>query len=354
MLNIISSAIVNTPPPDTVADLLNRRDKVHHLDADTDEDMIPIFPRDVDGKPRNNKKLLNHRNWCSIRVYDPDLTPPPTPEGYRSPSPPPKRSNLFRRLSGTRGPRNRPEADSTDGSRPPLSSANFFNRRPSFSRRPSIDSQSPSVLTRTLSLTRKDFLPGTLFRRNSKKKPDDGGINGYGAESDDDAQYGQQPRPSGIRGGGGEEEEPYFPAMPKPLGRTPPQAVQQAGASITAAQPQPDLAKNKFYRTPTFQSQKQRKAGGGEVNLEGGLDICLNVEVNSKDPAGITTPYRLLVPMLWYEEQEGHQGQAGQNVQTGLKRWVSFKRKNTTGSVAKKWSASPSAEKVQGTEGNVQ
>ena len=31
MPNIISSAIVNTPPPDMMADVLNRRNKIHHL-----------------------------------------------------------------------------------------------------------------------------------------------------------------------------------------------------------------------------------------------------------------------------------------------------------------------------------
>jgi hypothetical protein len=52
-------------------------------------------------------------------------------------------------------------------------------------------------------------------------------------------------------------------------------------------------------------SQKQlRKGGGHEINLEGGLDICLNMEVSPKDPAGITMPYRLLVPALCYNEDE--------------------------------------------------
>ncbi len=41
--------------------------------------MIPVFGHDVDGKPRNNKRLLPHRNWCSIREYVPGSTPPPTP-----------------------------------------------------------------------------------------------------------------------------------------------------------------------------------------------------------------------------------------------------------------------------------
>ena len=50
MPNVISSAIVNTPPPTMMADVLNRRNKVHHLDQETDEDMIPMFEVDVDGK----------------------------------------------------------------------------------------------------------------------------------------------------------------------------------------------------------------------------------------------------------------------------------------------------------------
>ena len=102
MPNIISSAIVNTPPPDMMADVLNRRNKVHHLDADTDEDMIPLFTHDVDGKPRNNRRLLPRRNWCSLREYTPGSSPPPTPP--RTPSissqaeRPPK---LGRTLSGS-------------------------------------------------------------------------------------------------------------------------------------------------------------------------------------------------------------------------------------------------------------
>ncbi|KAF2674527.1 hypothetical protein BT63DRAFT_352681, partial [Microthyrium microscopicum] len=79
MPNICSSAIVNSPPGDMLADVLNKRNKVHHLDELTDEDMIAMFPTDVDGKPRNNKRLLPRRNWCSIREYLPSDTPPPSP-----------------------------------------------------------------------------------------------------------------------------------------------------------------------------------------------------------------------------------------------------------------------------------
>jgi hypothetical protein len=301
MPNVISSAIVNAPPPDTLADLLNKRNKVHHLDGDTDEDMIPIFTHDVNGKPRNNKRLLNRRNWCSIRQYNPELSPPPTPQTDGSPSPPPK-GGLFRRLSKSRGPSYRFDAAP---SAPPLSNPGFFGRKESTSRRGSVDSQRPGVLTRTLSLTRKDFMPATLFRRNSKRRPDDGGINGYGADSDDDISHYQNR--SGIRGGSGgrDDDDGYFPTMPAPTGRVAEHPVKNASTFVAGTPVLKGLGRSQFHRTPTGLSQKQLRNGDvHEINLEGGLDICLNMEVSPKDPAGITMPYRLLVPALRYDEEE--------------------------------------------------
>ncbi|KAF1838136.1 hypothetical protein BDW02DRAFT_53827 [Decorospora gaudefroyi] len=46
MPNIISSAITNKPPPQAVANLLARRNKIHHLDHETDETLLEIFDRD--------------------------------------------------------------------------------------------------------------------------------------------------------------------------------------------------------------------------------------------------------------------------------------------------------------------
>jgi hypothetical protein len=326
MPNVISSAIVNAPPPDTLADLLNKRNKVHHLDAETDEDMIPIFTHDVNGKPRNNKRLLNRRNWCSIRVYDPELELPPTPdESYDgSPSPPPTRRGLLRRLSSSRGPSYR-----HDAAAPPLSNpGGFFSRRASIDRRNSTDSERLGVLTRTLSLTRRDFMPKGLFRRSSKSKPDSGGINGYGADSETEDEYydqqQQQNARSGLRGGGAEEES-YFPAMKPATGRDATHLVERASTSVAGATPQQGPPRSQFHRTPTGLSERQRRQGVSDINLEGGLDICLNFEVNHKDPAGITMPYRLLVPALWYEEVE--EGEAARNIVGGMKRWVSFARK---------------------------
>lgn len=53
-------------------------------------------------------------------------------------------------------------------------------------------------------------------------------------------------------------------------------------------------------------SKKGSSKGGtdethGHINLRYGLDITINCEVSQRDPAGITTPYRLLVPTLWYQ-----------------------------------------------------
>lgn len=44
--NVVSSAITNKPPPQAVANLLAKRNKIHHLDHDTDETLLEIFDRD--------------------------------------------------------------------------------------------------------------------------------------------------------------------------------------------------------------------------------------------------------------------------------------------------------------------
>lgn len=69
MANIISSAIVNKPPPAPVANLLARRNKIHHLDHDTDETLMKYFDTDPgdDSKTSNsNKVTMPARNWAMI------------------------------------------------------------------------------------------------------------------------------------------------------------------------------------------------------------------------------------------------------------------------------------------------
>ncbi|CAJ2500578.1 Uu.00g034310.m01.CDS01 [Anthostomella pinea] len=344
MPNIISSAIANTPPPDLMADVLNKRNKIHHFDKETDEDMIPIFTHGVDGKPRNNKRLLPHRNWCSIRAYAPEHTPPTTPpaeynhEYTPEGTPPGSRGGILRRfsLSKNRGPALRPDVpkDSPDRSRPPITGGSSFMRP--FSRRGSSSDASarpgPKKLTRSLSLGRSDsFRPRNIFRRSSTDRPHDGGINGnWGSDSEEEEDiYNAPPPPAsrrgppaafantgtlGLRGGasGSNEfdvgDDSYFTARPPPR-----RAVTQPTANAHAQDdytPTPESEGPRsleppprpFHRTPTGLSTKQmRKASRYEVDVEGALDICLNVEVNAKDPAGITVPYRLLVPRLFYE-----------------------------------------------------
>lgn len=60
MVNIISSAITNKPPPKAVANLLARRNKVHHLDHHTDETLIDLF-KDHDVDDPEIKRLLGEK-----------------------------------------------------------------------------------------------------------------------------------------------------------------------------------------------------------------------------------------------------------------------------------------------------
>ncbi|KAK4149962.1 hypothetical protein C8A00DRAFT_37432, partial [Chaetomidium leptoderma] len=239
MPNIISSSIVNTPPPDLLADVLNKRNKVHHFDKETDEDMIPIFGHGVDGKPRNNKHLLPHRNWCAIREYVPGHTPQPTPSQSAydlTPlgSPPGtaggdvgrKRSGLFRRLS--RSKTTGPDGGAPkDRSRPPLAGGllRSLSRRAGIASADEVDKPpaqpKPGFLTRSLSGSSVSGRFGGLFRRrsNATARRDDGGINGvWGPDTDEEyPPYQQQqqvydhphgpPRsgPVGLRGGLGSD-----------------------------------------------------------------------------------------------------------------------------------------------------
>lgn len=67
MLNIVSSAVVNTPPPDAMTKLLQKRAPLHNFDADTQEDVLPLFERDTDGKTKRVvDSFLNKRNWSDV------------------------------------------------------------------------------------------------------------------------------------------------------------------------------------------------------------------------------------------------------------------------------------------------
>ncbi|KAL3476410.1 hypothetical protein BJX99DRAFT_228086 [Aspergillus californicus] len=251
MPNIISSGIADMPATDMIADTLNRRNHVHHMDSNTDEDMIPIFSHDVNNKARHNKRLLPRRNWCSIRVYQPGGTPPGTPQ------------------SGSPAPQGEPR---------------------------------PNVLQRTLSLTRTDRPQGGLLRRLSSRgrRPPTKDFNLRNAPPERRMSMDGPFPPAGA-------DESSFPSAP------------EAAAGF---RPGP------FLRRPTNQSLKASKHGddgvGTYVNLEGGLAVTLNVELNPKDPSGITTPYKLLVPALWFEGLDDEPPAVP--VTKGWRKWLGVRR----------------------------
>ncbi|KAL2369329.1 hypothetical protein RJ035_000889 [Blastomyces gilchristii] len=83
MYQIISSSVVNTPPPSYVMKLLHGGNKPLYIPAngkrlapgavtDTKEDMMEIFQTDVTGQPREHRKLMGRRNYVAIVGYDPD------------------------------------------------------------------------------------------------------------------------------------------------------------------------------------------------------------------------------------------------------------------------------------------
>jgi hypothetical protein len=242
MPNIISSAIVNTPPPEMMADILNKRNKIHHLDANTDENMVPIFTHDTDGKKRNNLHLLPRRNWCSLREYKPGFSPPPTPNGDIPPSLTRRLSDsspgkMLRRLSNT-GQRGRDRANG-----PPVS----YYTNPAVAASAKVPKSSFSPDREERPRSRRNSLT-SLFRR----RPSVDSVHAQSAQS--------LPAPQNNR-----------------------------NTSMSFDRP------STFHRRDSALS----KLGKSQyINLEGGLDICLNLEVSQKDPAGITAPYHILVPAL--------------------------------------------------------
>ncbi|KAK3070517.1 hypothetical protein LTS18_015084, partial [Coniosporium uncinatum] len=65
MPNVISSAITNKPPPRAVADLLARRNKIHHLDHDTDETLLEVFDKDPGTKGNGEKADVDQKTNAS-------------------------------------------------------------------------------------------------------------------------------------------------------------------------------------------------------------------------------------------------------------------------------------------------
>ncbi|KAG8525402.1 uncharacterized protein KY384_009046 [Bacidia gigantensis] len=93
MYQLISSSVVNTPPPSYVLKMLHSSQKPLYVPqngqrstnapSDTKEDMMEIFTQEPDGRPREAKKLMGRRNYVAIVPYDPEAVqgayPPSTP-----------------------------------------------------------------------------------------------------------------------------------------------------------------------------------------------------------------------------------------------------------------------------------
>ncbi|KAL9055458.1 MAG: hypothetical protein Q9162_003556 [Coniocarpon cinnabarinum] len=262
--NIISSAIVNTPPPEAMADFLNKRNKVHHFDDMTDEDMIPLFTGDVDGQARNNHHLLPRRNYCTIRPYggEMDESPPASISNFEDSPPRRRRSfSLTRRNSST----------SQDGSR------------------------KPSLLRR---------LSNRVAPPSSYRGPADvpsGSQNPYYSQGIDPRVDGNQSAHTS----------------------TPTSA--HGSSTAVASEPGSRLQRsNSYLRRPNIGADpkawaKDPSGRQGHIDLTSGLEVVIRCEVNQKDPSGRTQHYRLLVPALDYQREAAyHRRQPKRSSMAGL------------------------------------
>ena len=162
-------------------------------------------------------------------------------------------------------------------------------------------------------------MPGNLIRRLSQR----------GATRNTSATKYPTPRDDAVSHPASDSTEGYFP-QPQGLPH------QHAGVGVNGDGGDAPPRRVSFLRRPTNLSEKAARteeSGGaeqsGHINLEGGLDIALNCEVNQKDPAGVTVPYRLLVPALFYE---GEGDLNPRKFKTGT--WISRmdqKRRKSTG-----------------------
>ena len=69
MANVISSAITNKPPPKAIANLLARRNKIHHLDKVTDETLMVMFDEDPGKEEKtaaSNHVTMPSRNFAIL------------------------------------------------------------------------------------------------------------------------------------------------------------------------------------------------------------------------------------------------------------------------------------------------
>jgi hypothetical protein len=66
IINLISSAIVNIPPPNGMVKFLSMRAKKHFFVKSTTEDMIPLFKYEPDSVERKYSMFMNKRNFSDL------------------------------------------------------------------------------------------------------------------------------------------------------------------------------------------------------------------------------------------------------------------------------------------------
>ncbi|KAL2127359.1 hypothetical protein VTI74DRAFT_10872 [Chaetomium olivicolor] len=91
IVNVISSAIVNKPPPAAVANLLARRNKIHHLNHDTSETLLKLFdkdPGDSQITAGHNRVTMPSRNFAVITENSPNNPSSGGDNGTAVPPPP--------------------------------------------------------------------------------------------------------------------------------------------------------------------------------------------------------------------------------------------------------------------------
>jgi hypothetical protein len=75
IVNVVSSAIVNKPPPQAVANLLAKRNKIHHLDEHCDETLLDVFNKDPGNSSKtsgSNHCTMPSRNFASLTENSPN------------------------------------------------------------------------------------------------------------------------------------------------------------------------------------------------------------------------------------------------------------------------------------------
>ncbi|KAF2237593.1 hypothetical protein EV356DRAFT_461899 [Viridothelium virens] len=82
MYQIISSSVVNAPPSGYVLRMLHNNKPLYipanghrstNSPSDTKEDMMEIFTQDVNGQPREMRRLMGRRNYVACVAYDPEI-----------------------------------------------------------------------------------------------------------------------------------------------------------------------------------------------------------------------------------------------------------------------------------------